>query len=118
MAGLGGLLTGIAGAIGASSVKDAAIQVAKFIAFKVILTALLVTGLAIVLNNFVIDFVTDFISQAATSLSDGTTFQSSVFQLQNIGAYLGNILMLKESMAVVISGISIGAVRKFIPFIG
>jgi len=115
--GLGAALTAIVRAISGSSLKSAAVLVAMFLALKVVMTTLVVTGMAVVLNNFVIDFITEYIAEMAVSLSQGTGFESSVISLTGVGGYLGRLMLLKQSLALVISGLCIGATRKFIPIL-
>ena len=114
---LGSLLAGLGGAVRSLGIRQAAIASAKFVATKVVLTTLLVSGLAIVLHNFVISFMTDFINASAQEMTDGN-MQSFLINLEGIGAYIGNKLKLQESISLILSGVSVGAVRKFIPFIG
>jgi len=114
---LGGLISGLGSAAKSLGIKEAAIASAKFVATKVILTTLLVSGLAIVLHNFIIDFVTAYI-QASANQMDGGNMDSFVVQLTDLGAYLGQQLQLQASISVILSGLSVGAVRKFIPFMG
>lgn len=116
-----GLFAALFGKIVGSAAFTGAVQVAMFMAFKLVLVTLMVSVLAIVLNNFIIAFITDLISAAANEFAnhpDAGDLSNLVFNLEGIGAYLGGLLKLQESFSVLMAGFSIGAVRSFIPFIG
>lgn len=107
--------------IGQSQVFTAALASAFFLAIKGVIVFLMVSVLAIVLHNFLIDFITDYLASAVDAYGnspDGSALQTFTIQLSGIGAYLGGLFKIPEAFSVLMAGFSIGAVRSFIPFIG
>jgi hypothetical protein len=115
---ISGMLGSIAGRISGTSIKSGLIEVAKWTAFKIFMTALIFTGLYIVLNNFVIGFVGDLMSGAQSALESqaGGGLQAAVVDLTGLGAYLAQKLQLVDAFAVWLTGLAIASIRSFLPF--
>ena len=118
---MGALISAVLGKIVGSAAFFGAVQAAMFVALKAVLTVLLFSGLAVVLHNFLISWITDYITAAADAYgnhADAGNLEQFVFQITGIGAYLGGLFKVQESFSVLMAGFSVGAVRSFIPFIG
>ena len=118
--GIGSVIVGIISFFRGATLFQAAVSVAKFVAIKALLITLLTTVAVVVFHNFIIDFITSymeqFVSFATSSLPSG--FESVSHQFTGIGAYLADKLQIVESFSLVMSGLMVGVVRRFIPFIG
>jgi len=118
--GIGSAIVAIASLIRGSSVFQAAIAVAKFAAIKALLIALISTVAVVVFHNFLLDFMTDALSQFSTFLESNVSgdIQSVVHTFEGLGGYLADQLKIVESFSLIMSGLTVGIVRRFIPFIG
>lgn len=116
MSGFGKIFGFFSRLISSSSAKSAAVEIAKWAAFKILITTVFITGLAILLNNFLVDFMTDTIAALSSELDQGQLGASSI-HLKGLGAYLAVKLRLVESFSVFIAGVVVGGIRSFIPFL-
>lgn len=91
------------------------VQLAKWTAAKVLLTSFLTVGIYIVANNLLVWAVTKILEQTSQFASLGS-MESSVIQLTGIGAYFADHLLLIPSFSLIIAGVSIRAIRQFLPF--
>lgn len=116
--GWGGLFSVVAQAITKIPLKSYILEAAKWIATKSIISVVFIAGLSILLNNFIIGFVDDWINAVNTEIGTGNALQAASIQVQGVAAYLAIKLRLPESLSVLISGYAVAAVRSFIPFLG
>ena len=118
--GIGSAIVAIASLIRGSSVFQAAIAVAKFLAIKALLIALVSTVAVVVFHNFLIDFMTDALSQFSTYLESNVSgnIQAVVHTFEGLGGYLADKLKIVESFSLIMSGLSVGIIRRMIPFVG
>lgn len=102
------------GGLGAASF---AVEVAKFGAWKILLTAFYFTGVYVLLNNLMVFFM-EKISSMLVSHYGGVDGGVSPFiiQLTGLGAYLAQKMMLVESFTAIMTGLSLAVVRNFLPF--
>jgi hypothetical protein len=107
----------IGGWIGSSSVAGAATEVAKFAAWKLILAGFWFIGVYILCNNLLV-FILQFFESSMSGVfgNDPIGGVSMAMQLTGLGAYLAQKLMLVESFAAMIAGLSLAFVRSFLPF--
>lgn len=115
---LSGMLGSLAGRISGTSVKNGLIEVAKWSAFKLFMTALFFTGIYIILNNFLITFAGDLMSgaQSALEAESGGALQAAALELTGLGGYLAQRLQLVESFSVWLTGLMLAGIRSFLPF--
>lgn len=118
MAGLGGMFSSVLGSIGLSSVRSTIVEIAKWSAFKIFMTAIFFTGLYIVLNNFCITFATKVVTGAtqAVNAAGGASFSPTVVELTGVGAYIAQKMQLVETFSMFLTGLSLAVIRKFLPF--
>ena len=112
--GLGRMLASLGSHIRLLGLRRTAIEVAKFAAKKALLMTLITTVLVIVLNNFLIDWIGDYLSSIHGSMSQ--SLDPMTYEFTELGAYLATQLRLQDCLEIIISGISVGAIRKFLPF--
>lgn len=91
------------------------VEVARWTATKLLLTAFLTVGIYIIANNLIVWMVTKILEQTSQFASQGT-MSSVAIQLTGLGAYLADQLLLAQSFALIITGFSIRAIRQFLPF--
>lgn len=116
MGGFGSLFSWLGGIIAGLGVREGAIQLAKFVATKIIITTVFVLGLSILLNNFLIDWITDYLMASSQYITD-PNLQSAVINISGLAAYIGGLLQIKECFSIIIAGLSVGMIRKAIPFL-
>ena len=118
-AGIALLASRVMGAITAGSAWQLAKAIALFVAFKTVMVALITVVLAVVLHNFVVGFITDFLTAATSDLpTDGVSItEPIVIQLTGLAAWIGYNLKVPESMSVYVACLSIAAVRSWVPFL-
>lgn len=91
------------------------VEVAKWTATKLLLTAFLTVGIYIVANNLIVWTVTKILEQTSQFASQGS-MESAAIQLTGLGAYLADHLLLTQSFALIVTGVTIRAIRQFLPF--
>jgi len=79
-------------------------SVARFIAFKILLTTLFVVVLPIVLNNLIVSLMTVLYDKALELVG---TQDSAVIQLTGLGAYLADELSLPLALSVILGAVSL-----------
>lgn len=91
--------------------------VLRWLAWKVFIITLLTITLPIVLKNLITWLFETTLSIAASNIStNGLTH--AVFEFTGFSGYLAYHLMIPESIAVILTGLSIRLVLNFIPFVG
>lgn len=108
----GWLLGGVTGLFG----RSWAVELAKWTAGKVILTAFCTIGIYILCNNVLVWAVTKIIAETSAQLGNQGSLQNAVIQLSGLGAYIADKFRLVPSFAIVVTGLSIRAIRQFLPF--
>lgn len=111
---LGRMLASIGSNVRLLGLRKSAIEIAKFAAKKALLMTLITTVLVIVLNNFLIDWIGNYLSSIHGSMSQ--TLNPMTYEFTQLGAYIAAQLRLQDCLEIIISGISVGAIRKFLPF--
>jgi len=91
------------------------VEVAKWTASKLLLTAFLTVGIYIIANNLIVFIVSKILEQTSQFSNQGT-MSTVAIQLTGLGAYLADHLLLVQSFALIITGFSIRAIRQFLPF--
>lgn len=105
----------LAGRFGTLFGQSFLVDVAKWAATKLLITAFCTVGIYIVANNLIVWLVTKILEQTSVFTSQGA-MASSIVQLTGLGAYLADHLLLTESFALIVTGFSIRAIRQFLPF--
>lgn len=92
-------------------------EVAKWTAAKLLLAAFWTTGVYIIVMNLVI-FVADKINIAMTAYmhQNGSNISPSTFMMVGLMGYLAQKMSLLESFSMLISGVTLKAVRQLLPF--
>lgn len=118
--GIGSAIVAIVSFFRGASLFQAAVQVAKFVAMKALLITLITTVAVVVFHNFIIDFLTMALSQFNTYVTNNLNpgLEPVVHQFSGIGGYLATKLQIVQSFSLVMSGLMVGVVRRFIPFVG
>jgi len=103
--------------IGAVVAKFLGDTVLRWLAWKVFIITLLTVTLPIVLKNIITWLFDTLMSIAVSHVStDGLTH--AAFEFTGFSGYLAYHLMIPESIAVILTGLSIRLVLNFIPFVG
>jgi len=79
-------------------------SVARFIALKILLTALFVVVLPIILNNLIVKLMTALYNKAL--LEVGTT-DSAIIDLTGLGAFLADSLSLPLIVSILLGAVSV-----------
>ena len=118
--GIGSAIVAVVSFFRGATLFQAAVTVAKYVAIKALLITLLTTVAVVVFHNFLIDFITSMLSQfetyATSHLSPG--FEKITHQFTGLGGYLADKLQIVESFSLIMSGLMVGVIRRFIPFVG
>lgn len=88
----------------------------KWIAIKLVLTALFVVILPIILNNFMYDIINTLFTFANSKLGESGGF-SQVLEISGVAAYLADKFQLVSCFAVLLSAISLRLALRHIPWI-
>lgn len=91
------------------------VELAKWTAFKLLITAFITVGIYIIANNLIVWLVTTILEQTSQFASQGS-MDSPVIQLTGLGAYFANHLRLTQSFSLIVTGFTIRAIRQFLPF--
>ena len=97
---------GILAAIGAWVAEFFASSVARFLAFKLLLTTLFIIVLPIVLNNFLHSLVSMAISHINTALTSSGV-QSTVLHLTGLAGYIAMHLQLTSVVSVLLTAVAL-----------
>jgi len=79
-------------------------SVARFIAFKVLMTALFVVVLPVVLNNLIVTIVTA-IYDKAVGVTSGV--QAAIIDMSGLAGYLANALGLPLVLSILLGAVSV-----------
>lgn len=109
-----GLFVWMLGKFGSLFGQSFALELAKWGAKKLLITAFFTVAIYVVANNFLVWFIGKVIEETSQFMDAGT-FESSAFQLIGLGAYLAEKFRLVESFSLVVTGLSIRAIRQFLP---
>jgi len=102
--------------MGLQTIAHLGIEIAKFTAWKLILAGMWITGIYILCNNIVV-YVLNLISSLMPAIFSGDPGgPSMIFQLTGLGAYLAIHLKLVDSFSILIAGLSLAFVRRFLPY--
>lgn len=89
----------------------------RWLAWKVFIITLITVTLPIVLKNLITWLFDTVMSVAVSHIStDGLT--NAAFEFTGFSGYLAYHLMIPESIAVILTGLTIRLVLNFIPFVG
>ncbi len=117
VAAVGGAVASIGSFLAAMVTKDVVLEVAKFIAYKVLLSGLLFVGLALVMRHFVLDLAFDMMAAVAPDLNSlsGGLSGPTLSLGGGVGA-VASMLKVPECVSVLVSGYTVAMVRSFLPF--
>lgn len=91
--------------------------VLRWLAWKVLIITLLTVTLPIVLKN-VITWLFDTLMSVAIAQVSTDGLSNAAFEFTGFSGYLAYHLMIPESIAVILTGLTIRLVLNFIPFVG
>lgn len=94
-----------------------AVDVLKMVALRMIGVALIGGLLPVVLNNFFVGMLTQYMAWAASKVPGVSGYQAGVVSFTAMGAWLAVKLQLPGSMAVVMSACSLRWTLNLIPFV-
>ena len=95
---------------------SAAAALAKFIATKAFLIGLFYIGLPILVYNFLLNFIIEFIDYGMQYIADANVSELAI-QFTGMGGWIANQIMLPQAFAVFMSFLAIRFVMRFIPFL-
>lgn len=91
------------------------VEVAKWTAAKIILTAFISVGIYIIANNLLVWVVSKILEETSQFASQGE-LSPFVLQLTGLGGYLAGCFKLVQSFSLIVMGFSVRAIRQFLPF--
>jgi len=105
-------LAGALGTIATWITTQLASQALRFLALKSFLSLLLVVGLPLILNNFLVSILSAVMNKAGSALQLGA--QSYVMQLTGLAAYIGNLLNLPLCVSILLGAVSVRFTLKLL----
>lgn len=92
------------------------VELAKWTATKLLITAFCTVGIYIVSSNLLVFFVSKIIDGVSSMAGSQGSISSAIIQFSGLGAYFAERLKLVQSLSVIVTGFSIRAIRQFLPF--
>jgi hypothetical protein len=89
-----------------------AAEATRFFLLKVFLTSLLVVGLPLVLNNFLVSILSTLMAKMGSVVQGGA--QSYVMQLTGLAAYLADLLNLPLCVSILLGAVSVRFTLKLL----
>lgn len=108
-----GVLVSFIGSLFARFFAD---KVIGFIAMKVILTFLFITVIPLLLNNFLYDIIDLLMTFAGGQAAGASGFDGSM-SFSGFAAWLLETFRVSESIAVLVSALSLRAILSMVPFV-
>lgn len=106
-----GLLSWLAGML-ATLIGQSAV---RFVAWKVVAYALVVTVLPVVLNNFLYSVIDGAINLVDTT-TQGQSFNGQLVELTGLAAWLAQQLRIVEGFSIIMSAVMFRVSIRMIPF--
>ena len=91
------------------------LELAKWTATKLLITAFLTIGIYIIANNLIVFIVSKIVENVSTFSNQGS-INPAIVQLTGLGAYFAGKLKIVPSVSLIVTGFSIRAIRQFLPF--
>lgn len=92
------------------------VELAKWTAIKIVVTAFCTVGIYIIASNLLVFFVSKIIDGVTSMAGSQGSISSAIIQFSGLGAYFADRLKLVQSLSLIITGFSIRAIRQFLPF--
>jgi hypothetical protein len=108
---MGALLSALLGFLSSILARVFTVEVAKFLAYKVLFSFLLFTGLLVV-YQLVLDLTLSWI---ADLLSDYTSSQSVVLHVAGLGGWILSCLRVDDCISLLLSAMSIRLLLRVLP---
>ena len=110
---MGAFASLILGALSSLLARLFTVEVAKFLAYKVLLTFLVFTGLVIV-YQLIVSLSLDWVSSIIQSTS--AISQSVVLQVAGLGGWILQTMQIDQSLSLILSALSVRVVLRMLPF--
>lgn len=91
-------------------------EVAKWTAKKTVVLAFIATGIYVVFNNVLVFFIDKVLTEVSGMVQTQGTFSTITIELTGLAAYFANEMNLVPAFALIITGVTIRAIRQFLPF--